>query len=93
MRCVAESFNALAPVELRLGSQILACVVQPANMGQQLAIGNSSWCPELESLDRNAPSTLCTHHSSSLSGDTIVSLTAAGGIAHGGLQLQAMHSP
>ena len=26
-----------------------ACVVRDANMGHQLAGGNSSWCPELES--------------------------------------------
>ena len=25
------------------------CVVRDANMGHQLAGGNSSWCPELES--------------------------------------------
>ena len=29
--------------------QQLACVVRDANMGHQLAGGNSSWCPELES--------------------------------------------
>ena len=27
----------------------MLCVVRDANMGHQLAGGNSSWCPELES--------------------------------------------
>ena len=33
----------------RAAGEFGACVVRDANMGHQLAGGNSSWCPELES--------------------------------------------
>ena len=57
MRCCARAgagdsrLPAPSRTESGLGRTAGACVVQNANMGQQLVGGNSSWCPEVESLD------------------------------------------
>ena len=49
---VAPWLNTATSVLLTLklvSAETKACVVRDANMGHQLAGGNSSWCPELES--------------------------------------------
>ena len=69
----------------RRRSAACACVVRDANMGHQLADGNRSWCPELESRT--------THHlafSEVLATDPNDS--AAGWPARAGRQLDAEHS-
>ena len=50
-RPAAQDVVGFADLALRddvLPDKMLLCVVRDANMGHQLAGGNSSWCPELE---------------------------------------------
>ena len=50
---VSASHSIAAPDALiilaSIARALAACAVRNANMGHQLAVGNSSWCPELES--------------------------------------------
>ena len=46
-----SSYGGRSAASTSVMSPANACVVRDANVGHQLAGGNSSWCPELESRD------------------------------------------
>ena len=52
-----------------------ACVVRDANMGQQLAGGNSSWCPELESRTAHPAAPVSSARMHLAVGETVILLT------------------